>query len=1059
MSTRDPFAGLKSFQRDTAAHVDRMLFAKGRTRFLVADEVGLGKTLVARGVVAKALQRLERDRVRRIDVVYISSNAEIGRQNIRRLIPQGYEVFDRLDRLTMLPLHIADLNRGDRPNFIAFTPGTMPDGGWRTGWAQERALIYVLLAHAWGLRSGRGSIRLFLRPARNEASFRSRILEIRRAKPWLSDVAPMFIELVDADEGDLRAQFDSLSRALSRGRSLKSNESEQQLRLVARLRLLLARACVAALEPDLVILDEFQRFRHLFDEESEAATLFRAICAYADEDAGERARVLLLSATPYRMYTTIGEADDHYADFVRTLAFLMHDDPGALTRAAGLLEDYRMQLLTGDDSDEIIATRDRLADLLRTVMVRTERLAVSVDRCEMLDPVPRRAATLGSADVAGYTSFDGALRDVGATRDGPVMQYWLSAPYLPNLMDDYKVKRRLRDATSSPRERTALARRWRTGRGILPFDDVGAYRRIDPANAKLRTLQDETIGRGLWRLLWLPPTLRYYDGGTHFERAAHATKRLVFSSWRVAPRAVAVLASYESERLQVTSSDTERRERRLLDFNVQRTTGRRAGMPALMLMYPCATLAAIDPLELARTRERQRKPRASLAEARSWAREHVSDLVHSLPNPDDGAVDERWYWAAPLLLDSERAIELLSTHELGAHWAGSDEAGRWLEHLQLARDLMTGSIDPPLGRRPPDLVDVLADVALAGPGVACLRSLGRVLAGSRSWRDVGVRADAASAAWGIRVLLDHPESIALIRSAIRRGVYWRRALAYCVEGGLQSVLDELAHLIFDLRAVGRLDDVQARSAELARKIRQTASARSVQLAPDEISVSARSIAFRRYTMRTRFAMRYGEAEDETTGDRTSAEAMRDAFNSPFAPFVLATTSVGQEGLDFHAYCHAIVHWNLPSNPVDLEQREGRVHRYKGHAVRKNVVAAVGSRALLRNDTDPWAALFAEAERTDGAAENSEIVPYWVFPGEARIERHVPALPLSREEERLQRLQRSLALYRSVLGQPRQEELLELLARRDLPTPLTYDDVRIDLSPPTRHRRKQTGSAR
>ena len=37
------------------------------TRFLVADEVGLGKTLVARGVIAKALEYL-RDRVERIDV-------------------------------------------------------------------------------------------------------------------------------------------------------------------------------------------------------------------------------------------------------------------------------------------------------------------------------------------------------------------------------------------------------------------------------------------------------------------------------------------------------------------------------------------------------------------------------------------------------------------------------------------------------------------------------------------------------------------------------------------------------------------------------------------------------------------------------------------------------------------------------------------------------------------------------------------------------------------------------------------------------------------------------
>lgn len=1054
MSAREPFAGLKGFQRDTAAHADRMLFEKGLTRFLVADEVGLGKTLVARGVVAKALQRFERDRDRRVDVVYISSNAEIGRQNVRRLIPQGYDVFDRLDRLTMLPLHIADLNQGDRPNFIAFTPGTMPDGGWRTGWAQERALIYVLLARAWGLRSGRGPVRLLMRPATKEGGFRSRIAEIRRAKPWLSDVAPEFIDLVESDEGDLRGQFELLSRAIGRGRTLTPKESEQQLRLVARMRLLLARACVRALQPDLVILDEFQRFRHLFDEDSETATLFRAICEYADEDADERARVLLLSATPYRMYTTVDESDDHYADFVRTLSFLMHDNPAAVDRAGVLLEEYRVQLLNADDPEEIVATRDRLANLLRTVMVRTERLAVSADRCEMLDPAPRRAAPLQSLDVVGYAAFDGALADVGASRDGPAMQFWLSAPYLANLMDDYKVKRRLRDATASPSQRAALARRWKTGRGLLPFDDVRGYRSVDPANPKLRALQQETVGRELWRLLWLPPTLPYYEGGLHFERAAGMTKRLVFSSWRVAPRAVASLLSYEAERLQITSSDSERLDRRLLDFNVQRTTGRRAGMPALMLMYPSVALAAIDPLELRRSRERHGEPRASLAEARAWARERVSKLVEGLPNPDDGVVDERWYWAAPLLLDADLARELLSSPDVGAKWAGNDEAQRWLEHLDLARDLLAGTIDPPLGRRPPDLVDVLADVALAAPGVTCLRALGRVLGGPKSWKDARVRLDAAGAAWGIRVLLNHPESISLIRSAVRRGVYWRRALAYCVEGGLQSVLDELAHLVYDLRAVSRLDDLAARSAELARTIRQMASARSVQLAPDEIVVSARAIAFRRYTMRTRFAMRYGETDDEATGERTSAEAMRDAFNSPFAPFVLATTSVGQEGLDFHAYCHAVVHWNLPSNPVDLEQREGRVHRYKGHAVRKNVAAAVGSKAMLRDDADPWAALFAEAERADAAGENSEIVPYWVFPGDARIERHVPALPLSREEERLQRLQRSLALYRSVLGQPRQEELVELLARRELPEPLTYEDLRIDLTPPTRRRRKR-----
>ena len=60
---------------------------------------------------------------------------------------------------------------------------------------------------------------------------------------------------------------------------------------------------------------------------------------------------------------------------------------------------------------------------------------------------------------------------------------------------------------------------------------------------------------------------------------------------------------------------------------------------------------------------------------------------------------------------------------------------------------------------------------------------------------------------------------------------------------------------------------------------------------------------------------------------------------------------------------------------------------------------------------------------------NDLVPYWVFEGDAKIERHVPSLPLSREEGRLHDLSRSLALYRMVFGQPRQEELLEWLERK------------------------------
>jgi len=1047
----DPFAGLKGFQRATASHVDRMFYEEGCSRFLVADEVGLGKTLVARGVVARALERLSAEKTPRIDVVYISSNAEIGRQNVRRLVPPGYEVFDRLDRLTLLPLHVKDLAGGDRPNFVAFTPGTMPDSGFRTGWARERALIYVLLARAWDLRLGKGAIRLLMKPVRDEARFRAEVRNVKLQAPDV-EVGNRFVHLVETDEDDLRGSFTDLSRVLARGGNESAHDRERRLHLVARFRLLLARACVAALEPDLVILDEFQRFRHLLDEETDAALLFRAICEYADLDTGRQAKVLLLSATPYRMYTTRDDDDDHYGDFVRTLRFLMEGDEERAAHAAALLEAYRMQILRGDNAAALRSARDELAAVLRTVMVRTERLAVGSDRSGMLDPLPRRGAALESEDVRAYVDFDQTFRDAGERPGAAGIEYWKSAPYLPNLMEGYQLKKRLRAAAGTRPTARLLARRWKSGNGLLPFDAVRAYRSIPATNPRIRTLERDLLDAGLWKTLWMAPSLPYYEMGRPFVECARLTKRLIFSSWRVAPRAIATLTSYEAERRMITASERtpantpegrEKLDRRLLDFKVAvGKSGRPTGMPALALMYPSLALASIDPLAHRRDRARAGEPAPTLREARDWAKRRVRELLNELPDPRDGPVDPRWLWAAPLLVDGEQAAQWLARPGLALRWA---EGGglRWPEHVRLAQETAEGLLDPPLGRRPTDLVDVVADLALGSPGVACLRALRRVLGDSSDEDDV--RDEAARAAWGIRVLLNHPESITLVRLR-RQGPYWRRALSYCVEGGLQAVLDEFAHLAYDLRAVGRLQP-QQRAAVISGLFRSVTSARASRIIPDEITVKGEKASFEPHSMRARFARAYGEATDDETGEQTPAEAVRDAFNSPFAPFVLASTSVGQEGLDFHPYCHAVVHWNLPANPVDLEQREGRVHRYKGHALRKNVAAAVGERSLLRDDDDPWQSVFLEAEASDIASTDADIVPYWVYPGEAKIERHVPALPLSRDEERLTRLLRALALYRSVLGQPRQEELVELLAERGLPEGLTFTDLRIDLSPP------------
>ena len=56
--------GLKDFQRRTVEHAFHRLYTgdDSTQRFLVADEVGTGKTLVAQGVLAKAIGSVQGQR-------------------------------------------------------------------------------------------------------------------------------------------------------------------------------------------------------------------------------------------------------------------------------------------------------------------------------------------------------------------------------------------------------------------------------------------------------------------------------------------------------------------------------------------------------------------------------------------------------------------------------------------------------------------------------------------------------------------------------------------------------------------------------------------------------------------------------------------------------------------------------------------------------------------------------------------------------------------------------------------------------------------------------------
>lgn len=151
--TAAALAGLKDFQRVTVDYVfDRFYGPHPTRRFLVADEVGLGKTLVARGVIARAIDHLW-DKVSRIDIIYICSNSDIARQNIDRLRIRGCDAVAQATRLTLLPLHMENLQQQSSPrvNFVALTPATSFEQTGGGGRIDERVLLYWLLDRAWGI--------------------------------------------------------------------------------------------------------------------------------------------------------------------------------------------------------------------------------------------------------------------------------------------------------------------------------------------------------------------------------------------------------------------------------------------------------------------------------------------------------------------------------------------------------------------------------------------------------------------------------------------------------------------------------------------------------------------------------------------------------------------------------------------------------------------------------------------------------------------------------------------------------------------------------------------
>lgn len=1076
-------AGLTPFQRATVEHIEA-IYKAGQRRVLVADEVGLGKTLIARGVISKIARMRSKEGDNLVKIAYICSNASIAAQNIEKLSIDGDVKLAPADtsRLSMQHLTLAR-ERGDAEllsRYIQITPLT-PDTSFSissgTGTMHERALMCAVLAYDERLsrESGRyEGLKRLLWDRRSNSSkgnwswwcnhASKAVRKAREKDPESGERAGYPYDVLQKVETELATggtvSIDSIAEYIDGGETTKNRDR----RIIIALRRAFSKACVDMLDPDFVIMDEFQRFRSLIsDKETETALL-------AKRFLGGETRVLLLSATPFRMYSTEAELDtsgfgDSYHEFLEVMGFLSGQSEAGREQFTKTWGNYSLSLrslkTSACDVVSIRSAKGAAEELARNYLVRTERQSTGELGAIVDNRTHVRELAVTAKDIQAFMCMRRLVRDAGIRRGLMSADFVKSCPFPLSFMSGYKLFKELAVKVKKQPKLVRASKRSDGGLLWLRRWDITSYDPLSVGNARYKALMADLAGderTHAEQLLWVPTTRPYYtpSATSPYARGKGFSKMILFSSWAMVPLSLSCILSYEFERKNVIKLKqiTGRKYRYFKDEETAGKDGETADVQALpyrrlrfdreqrnafLLLYPSRYLAGlVNVPELASSH-------MTLAELRRSIRAKIAnDLASCLGIerlPRDAASGQRapidWYIMAALKLDAVNGYNPLGE-------ILSDESSRALhfgEFYKMEESILRSILEDARSfdyadftRIPSDLVDVLTDAAIASPAVCALRTYGAYCNDVPAWMAFQLghafmsRMNTASATLTVAAVMEHQGT---------PSVHWKNILAYSCEGNLQAVLDEYAYLQRPMTT-----DVHTRVA--MTKIHRAIVGGGGE--PDLHNVEARHWVYvanhgksaeriGRMSMRTNIAEAFMESKSKSSGEGVvSRSNLREAFNSPFRPFILVSTSVGQEGLDFHKYCRKICHWNLPSNPIDLEQREGRINRYQGLSVRQSIAARYGGQQFGRAPI--WEQLFDVAEREELSKEvdtmQSGLLPNWgVSDGEGMVpvERYAYLYPFSRDIERYHSLIEQVYRYRAVLGQPDQEELLQMLQDR------------------------------
>lgn len=961
-------------------------------RFLLADEVGLGKTIIARGVIRCLMCKLLEQEIAGksgeqikneadyyyFNVIYICSNTNIAKQNEEKLGLGKNEDEGWTNRASCLSGKEFNSSKYEvefqavlQDYYKVYGNDHTYESLGRVNALKTRLRILPITQRTSIDIKGRGKVeeREYLyRLIRAFSDDEIISAEASRGNEDFEKMMGLYMTKCKCDE-----EFNKACNIIRDSRNGDEYEIENFYNTWQIVRKGFAEITMDWLDCGLVIMDEFQNFKEIIGQASDdEESIIRKVLEQESDGEDRNPYVLMLSATPFRMYmsknadqdeTDTDTADTENASIYDVCRFLEKGGgTNGMSVISSSLEAYKTALEKYSRSDReskenVLEKKNTFERQMGSVFTRMERINVLRElREDCTDAEDTDKQEIGCGGIKALLDYTNELveYDTGNGRyhigTGTATAYAERIPYVLSFMnrgnkqaggdDGYKIKRN--------------------------FDeDVGAGKIRYKNNSKCYILEDDFKD--------MSKTLGEWHG--------------------VYEKVLEYILDIES-----------------LDIDSMLKSGKYNGMTRedVLLNHPGAARLLWVPSVVG-----WKELKGAFAEHKNFGKTVMfSDRV---------VVPRAMAW----LISREVTRRLI-------WWILKQEQDKSITEKELqdfqesAKDILEQILEQILG-----LVAGFEENPERGnSGDEGIKTVEKIFTTSESgmfavWSEMGLPIKRNKEGFALR---DSGGTLQMDVDSLRQSIK-----DYCEEGKLQYVLQELEYIgnaayLSDGHNVHEATEIYITLYEHTKDGRL------------QISRTGDNQKSAERPVETYYARCIGSGNDDDKVN--SISKLQAAFNSPFAPFVFATTSIGQEGLDFHNYADRMVHLSIPANPTDFEQREGRINRYNCLAVRKAVMEWYGNKEETRMCSDDIPKLLDnafEAAKASLCEESNQklncgIIPHWLVARKkddnklevAGIKRLVPYFYNSSMMEKYHNMLKLLQLYRSVIGQADADELLERL---------------------------------